>query len=70
VSEEIEDTSIISMLLSSLGVEYSALQSVTLNLPEEGNKLPSPEATTIEVSSESIAVSSVVLALLEVLSQS
>jgi hypothetical protein len=70
VSVEIEEISIISMFTSSFGVEYSLLQSVILNLPEEGKRLPSPVATTTEVSSESIAVARVVLALFDVLSQS
>jgi hypothetical protein len=70
VSEEIPETSIISISLSSFGVVYSEPQIVTLNLPEEGNKLPSPVVTTTEVSSASIAVARDVLALFEVLSQS
>jgi hypothetical protein len=70
VSVEIEDTSTISILESSLGVVYSEPQIVILNLPELGNKEPSPVATTILVSSESIAVARVVLALFDVLSQS
>jgi hypothetical protein len=70
VSVEIDAISIISMLLSSLGVEYSDPQIVILNLPEDGNKLPSPVVTTTEVSVAFIEVSREVLALLEVFSQS
>jgi hypothetical protein len=69
VSLDLEEISIISILASSFGVEYSALQMVILNLPEEGNRVPSPVVTTIEVSSVSISVVRSVLALLEVFSQ-